>query len=448
MQNDTDPFRQAPDQDRTVFMPTPGGRRRSGSAPAAEAAAGSAATPVWTALPQASPKAFGANRLLAEAAQILTLVRQLQQTRRHDDVSALRHEVIGAIRTYEKNVRRAEIEPRSAARACYALCGLIDEAVLNTPWGGESIWSKQSLLITLYKEAIAGETFFRILKDAQRAPSQNLDLLELLFVCLSLGFQGRYRLAANGSERLTQIREETYALIRQHRGEYDRELSPNWRGIEDPGPKVAKFVPLWVAGAVAAAVILFAFLGFSMRLNGQADPVYAKMKDLIPAAVVLPPPAPPPASPPPPGDEPAFLAKLRALLAPEIAAGTVDVREHGAAAQIVFFSKELFPSGGAEIAASFRPIVVRLGTFLSAYRMSVTILGHTDNVPIRTVRFPSNFHLSKARAESVANVLSPQMAAEARLRVEGRADLEPVGDNATDEGRALNRRVEIRIPLP
>lgn len=152
-------------------------------------------------------------------------------------------------------------------------------------------------------------------------------------------------------------------------------------------------------------------------------------------------------SPAPPADID-FITKLRTLLAPEIRAGLVDVRAHGTTAQVVFFSKELFPSGGAEIAAPARPTIGRIGTFLAGYEMPVTILGHTDNVPIRSVRFPSNFHLSKARAQSVATVLSPALGAPARLRVDGRADLEPLGDNATADGRALNRRVEIRVPLP
>ena len=93
-------------------------------------------------------------------------------------------------------------------------------------------------------------------------------------------------------------------------------------------------------------------------------------------------------------------------------------------------------------------MIGRIGTFLANYTMPVTILGHTDNVPIRSVRFPSNFHLSKARAQSVATVLSPAIGGPARLQVDGRAELEPVADNTTADGRALNRRVEIRIPLP
>lgn len=443
MQDDIDPFRARDEADRTVFMPTPGGRRRSGSL-ASAAPAERSPGPLPGVLPEASPEAFGANRLLAEAAPILTLVRQLQQTRRHDDVAGLRQEVIDAIRSYEKNVRRGDVDPQAAARACYALCGLIDEAVLNTPWGAESIWSKQSLLITLYKEYSAGETFFRILKDAQNAPQQNLDLLELLFVCLSLGFQGRYRVAAEGGDRLTRIREETYALIRQHRGEYERELSPRWRGVQDRRPKVSRFLPLWVAGAAAAAIVLFAFFGFSMRLSEKADPVYAKMQNLVPPNLT---PGPPPPAVPP-ARQPSFIVELRKLVAPEIDARLLDVRERGTAAEVVFFSKELFPSGGAEIAASVRPVIGRIGTFLANYSMPVTILGHTDNVPIRSVRFPSNFHLSKARAQSVAGVLSPAIGGSARLQVDGRAELEPVADNATADGRALNRRVEIRIPLP
>ena len=312
MQNDADPFRPSDESDRTVFMPTPGGRRRglSDAARPAATAPERLGDPSADGIAEVSPEAFGANRLLAESGPILTLVRQLQQTRRHDDVAGLRHEVIAAIHSYEKNVHHADVDPRTAAWACYALCGLIDEAILNTPWGAQSIWSKQSLLITFYKEASAGETFFRILKDAQSAPKEHLDLLGLLFVCLSLGFQGRYRLVADGSDQLARIREMTYELIRQHGGEYERELSPHWQGVQDRLPKVVRFVPLWVAGAVAAAVVLFAFFGFSMRLTEQADPVYAKIRNLIPANTVSTASASP--TPPlPPGHEPGFIVKLR-----------------------------------------------------------------------------------------------------------------------------------------
>ena len=76
---------------------------------------------------------------------------------------------------------------------------------------------------------------------------------------------------------------------------------------------------------------------------------------------------------------------------------------------------------------------------------TVQVTGHTDNRPIRSVRFPSNWHLSKERARSVAETLSAKLAAPARVTYEGRADLEPVAPNDTPTDRARNRRVEITL---
>ena len=134
-------------------------------------------------------------------------------------------------------------------------------------------------------------------------------------------------------------------------------------------------------------------------------------------------------------------------MAAEISRGVVSVRDRGTAADIVFASQGLFPSGGAEVGPDVRPVLAKIGVFLAGYTMPVTVSGHTDPIPIRTVRFPSNFQLSKARAEAVAAVLAPSLGNPGRLKTEGRADSVPIADNATEQGRALNRRVEIHIPV-
>ena len=74
----------------------------------------------------------------------------------------------------------------------------------------------------------------------------------------------------------------------------------------------------------------------------------------------------------------------------------------------------------------------------------VWVVGHSDNVPIRTARFPSNWELSKARAESVAAVARPAVGG-GRLQVAGRSDSEPAAPNTTEDGRSRNRRVEILL---
>lgn len=196
MQDEDDPFRTPPDADRTVFIPTPGGRRRGGAAAGPAPPLPLRPAPARTSEPL--PEGTGSNLLLRAAAPLLALVRQLRETRRHEDVSGLRRDVIEEIRRFDAQARAAEIEPKMAAQASYALCALIDETVLSTPWGLDSIWGKQGLLITFYKEQSAGETFFGFLKEAREFPRNTIDLLEVLYVCLSLGFQGRYRLQEDG----------------------------------------------------------------------------------------------------------------------------------------------------------------------------------------------------------------------------------------------------------
>lgn len=73
----------------------------------------------------------------------------------------------------------------------------------------------------------------------------------------------------------------------------------------------------------------------------------------------------------------------------------------------------------------------------------VTVVGHTDNLPIRTLKFPSNYVLSKARAETVAQSLRMAAGASDRFIVKGKGAYKPRASNRDEAGRARNRRVEI-----
>jgi type VI secretion system protein ImpK len=73
----------------------------------------------------------------------------------------------------------------------------------------------------------------------------------------------------------------------------------------------------------------------------------------------------------------------------------------------------------------------------------VLVNGYTDNQPIRTVRFPSNWQLSQARAEAVAKVLAAQLPADRPVSAAGKADADPLAPNTNADGRERNRRTEI-----
>ena len=86
--------------------------------------------------------------------------------------------------------------------AHYALCACLDDVVLNTPWGSTGAWAARSLVSTFHQEVRSGERFFDLLTQLRQNPGTFLPVLELMYLCLSLGFQGRYRLSPRGQAYL------------------------------------------------------------------------------------------------------------------------------------------------------------------------------------------------------------------------------------------------------
>ncbi|PKO54305.1 MAG: type VI secretion system protein TssL [Betaproteobacteria bacterium HGW-Betaproteobacteria-21] len=140
--------------------------------------------------------------------------------------------------------------------------------------------------------------------------------------------------------------------------------------------------------------------------------------------------------------------ELRAALAGELGAGMLQLEQEHKRIVIRIEERGSFSSGSADLTPLFDDMVRRIGESLAQLPGTVAVEGHTDNIPISTARFRSNWDLSAARASSVANALLASRAVEsARLRVHGFAETRPRADNLSAANRALNRRVEIVIDL-
>ncbi|WP_201220227.1 OmpA/MotB family protein [Halochromatium roseum] len=105
----------------------------------------------------------------------------------------------------------------------------------------------------------------------------------------------------------------------------------------------------------------------------------------------------------------------------------------------------LFASGEAQLTEPGKEVIESLVPTLDAFDGQISVEGHTDNIPISTARFPSNWELSTSRAIAVLRHLIQSGISEGRLRAIGYADTQPVESNTTAEGRAVNRRVELLL---
>ncbi len=139
---------------------------------------------------------------------------------------------------------------------------------------------------------------------------------------------------------------------------------------------------------------------------------------------------------------------VRSALQGELAAGMLQMEQARRRIVIRIEEKGSFPSGSAELSAEFERMIGRIGQSLARVPGEIAVEGHTDDVPISTARFRSNWDLSAARASSVANALLASRAVKAeRLRVHGFAETRPLADNFSAASRASNRRVEIVVDL-
>lgn len=443
---DRDPFAEpepdAEDTERTIILPAPGGKPR-------QAEERPLSRPPVLPPVRVEAESANANPLLRAAAGAFALVTRLADTPAHEDVPGLRERVISMVREFEVKARDFGAANESAYAARYTLSALIDETVLATPWGSQSAWDKQTILATLHNETSGGERFFQILDRMSENPARNIDLLEFLYFCLCLGFQGKYGVVAGGAARLEKLTHDLYRTISKQRSEAERVLSPNWQGVTSRRPKVSRYIPLWVVPIAAGALAVMLFLAFSYDINRRSDEVFAALNSLGREALQLGTPevAEPMLPEPEPVAGPTLYERVLGLLQNEVERGAAGVVDLGHAVKIVLHNKGLFASGSATVAESYQPLIDKIGIEIRDEPGPILVTGHTDSQPIRTLKYPSNWHLSSARATAVAAILEDSLGEKAKMTIEGRADTEPIAPNDTAEGRERNRRVEIKVSV-
>ncbi|MEW8507087.1 MAG: type IVB secretion system protein IcmH/DotU [Candidatus Thiodiazotropha sp.] len=435
-----DPFGMKPNDagDRTVIRPRPGGKGPASQPQTPPQQPSQPAPPTQRSTPAPRlPTRQGANKLEISATALLSLLGRLRETPSHPDPAALKNGIIEKIRGFERNAQELGVDKETIFWTRYVLCTALDETVLSTPWGNQSLWRDQSLLVSLHNEAWGGEKFFQLLQKLLQNPAKNIELLEVMYICLSFGFEGRYKPLPDGYAQLQTLRDNLYRTIRNHHEEYERDLSGNWQGIYLKQIALVQYVPLWVVLAVSGVILLLMYSGFNLSLNVKSDPVHAELHNIARNVKTV------VERKPPPAPEPELT--LRVLLATEITQGSVDVLEDYSEGRVRIAGDGLFASGSGAVKSQFLPLLNKIAAAMDQLQGEIVVEGHTDNVPIRSLRFPSNWHLSRARAESVAKIMASDLASPSRIQSIGRGSAEPLASNNTNEGRARNRRVEITL---
>lgn len=146
-----------------------------------------------------------------------------------------------------------------------------------------------------------------------------------------------------------------------------------------------------------------------------------------------------------PVDLATVIAEIEHAMAPLIEQQLVELRrtEHGL--EVEMRTSLLFASGSAQIESTARPVLGKLAAIVRRFPNAIEVEGFTDNVPISTVAYPSNWELSAARAASVVHLFVDNGVQPTRMVAIGYGEHHPIADNHTPEGRNRNRRVVITV---
>lgn len=222
----------------------------------------------------------GLNPLISAGAHILSEVVRLRNNAPPEDLEALQHNYIDAIKRFERLALQSGVETSQVMSARYVMCTVLDEAVVCTSWGVESTWAKYSLLASFHNETFGGEKVFQLLDRVTRNPVKYLPLIELIYVCLSLGFEGKYRVINRGTLELEAIRDSLYRQIKQLRGDVPKSLSPQWQGMKPYRRGLIKIVPWWMVVIFTLICLIIMYMGFAFVLKQERGQVLESYETL------------------------------------------------------------------------------------------------------------------------------------------------------------------------
>ncbi|MGA7813611.1 type VI secretion system protein TssL, long form [Caballeronia sp.] len=348
-------------------------------------------------------------------------------------ISSLQSALEQEVRTFEKLCEQANIRRDHMVGASYCLCTALDEAATQTAWGksGESgvEWITDGLASTFHKDRQGGDKVYLLIGRLMTEPKEHRDLLEVIYRVLSLGFEGRYRVSADGPRQHDAVRQRLYTEIMSHRGPVPAALSPHWEGDSRGRSRPFYDFPVWITVTVLSLILLALYGYAKYDLLTRSAVVEKQIADI---ARMRPPPAPP-------------ALHLKELLKDDIAAGKVSVDEDEHHSAVTFHGDDMFVAGKAAVSASMQPLINKIAAEIVKVPGKVTVVGHTDNTPIRSRAYASNQVLSEERATQVMQLLQNAGVPASRLEAIGRGDSDPIADDKTFQGRAKNRRVEINV---
>ncbi|MBY6034578.1 type IVB secretion system protein IcmH/DotU [Marinobacter daepoensis] len=221
------------------------------------------------------------NRLIDAATPLLGLVIRVRRLADFREVESLYQQVVDEVAAVDRELVEQGYERPTVVAYRYVLCSFIDEAVLGTDWGAHSVWSQHSLLSRFHNETWGGEKVFAILARMEKEPARYRDMLEFIYLCLCLGFEGRYKVMENGRDEYEQVVRGLYDQLRDLRGDRDsRPLADATENLMPARNRLRNGLPLWGIGGLFLVAMVGIYSLYNTALNERIRDVLSVLEQL------------------------------------------------------------------------------------------------------------------------------------------------------------------------
>jgi type VI secretion system protein ImpK len=334
----------------------------------------------------------------------------------------VRDRTTALIEEQEKRARAGEAVWETYQEARFAVLAWLDELILTSPWPHRGQW--QHLMLRLYGTLNAGKEFFDRL---ERIPAAAREVREMYYLCLALGFQGKYALA-DSPQALAQLRRTLYHELagapNELRPSEPRLFPEAYRKPSGNGPRLPRIHPLWFGLAVLVPVLLFGI--YFWLLRAETSRLIARIEEPV---IVAPPPPP--------------LDWTRSLVE-ELRRKSIEARDTPRGV-LVTLPGVLFEVNRSDLSRDGARRIEDVAQALKRHAPErlVAVEGHASRE--KGTLDEANQRLSEDRAKRVAEVLVGSGLRPERVTAKGLGSAFPVASNDTEEGRRLNRRVEMIV---
>ncbi|MCK5371937.1 MAG: type IVB secretion system protein IcmH/DotU [Cyclobacteriaceae bacterium] len=212
------------------------------------------------------------------SSECLILILQLRSTNDYGESEVLKSRVYEMFERFESNARKFGIDNEKIRLAKFALVAFLDETIISSSWSQKEAWLSDPLQIKLFETFNAGEEFFNFLNELSQRTGANKEVLEVYYLCLSLGFKGKYQLQS--PENLRKIIDDLNLELHPEMYRAIDSISPNGKPRQSFVQTVRSGLPLWVYPLGALILFVIFYVIMSTSISGEAEIVVDFLKSL------------------------------------------------------------------------------------------------------------------------------------------------------------------------